>query len=137
MQNQMMITPNGQALHTTRRSVLEALRSAGTATVAQLAEMVGVKGITIRHHLNALLAEGLVDAEEKRQAVGRPIYMYRLTTEAENLFPQKYHQLVERLLLRRLCLSSFRGFPVLLEEHARADEALDACASALVAVVLR
>jgi predicted ArsR family transcriptional regulator len=98
MQNQMMITPNGQALHTTRRSVLEALRSAGTATVAQLAEMVGVKGITIRHHLNGLLAEGLVDAEEKRQAVGRPIYMYRLTAEAENLFPQKYHQLVERLL---------------------------------------
>jgi len=98
MQNQTMLTPNGQALHNTRRAVLEALRSAGMATVAELAEIVGVKAITIRHHLNALLAEGLVEAEEKRQTVGRPIYVYHLTADAENLFPQKYHQLVERLL---------------------------------------
>jgi len=98
MQNQTLITSTGQAVHNTRRAVLEALRTAGSATVAQLSERVGVKAITIRHHLNALLAEGLVDSEEQRQTVGRPLYLYRLTPSAENLFPQKYHQLVERLL---------------------------------------
>lgn len=98
MLKQMSINPNSQAPHSTRRAVLEALRSANAATVAQLSEIVGVKAITIRHHLNGLLAEGLVEVEERRQTVGRPIYVYHLSPEAENLFPQKYHQLVERLL---------------------------------------
>ena len=98
MLNQKIINPNNQAPHSTRRAVLEALRTANAATVAQLSEMVGVKAITIRHHLNGLLAEGLVEVEERRQTVGRPIYVYRLSPDAESLFPQKYHQLVERLL---------------------------------------
>lgn len=84
--------------HSTRRATLEALRAVGQATVGQLAEIVGVKDITIRHHLTGLQAEGLVEVEERRQAVGRPLHVYRLTEQAESLFPQKYHVLVERLL---------------------------------------
>jgi predicted ArsR family transcriptional regulator len=131
-----MITLSGQALHTTRRAVLEALKSVGAATVAQLSEIVGVKAITIRHHLNVLLAEKLVEAEEKRQTVGRPLYSYRLTPEAENLFPQKYHQLVERLLdqvkaslppdtvdmlIKSLALSLAEGFRRDFEQLPEAD----------------
>jgi len=97
MQN-LPITTTGQAIHTTRRVVLDALRAAGQASINQLAESLGIKGITIRHHLAGLQAEGLVEVEEKRQSVGRPVHVYRLTDQAESLFPQKYHELVERLL---------------------------------------
>ena len=97
MQNNTL-TAGGQAIHTTRRSVLDALRASGQASINELADTIGVKAITIRHHLNALQAEGLVEVEEKRQSVGRPLHVYRLTAQADSLFPQKYHELAERLL---------------------------------------
>ncbi len=84
--------------HSTRQAVIEALKAVGQATVNQLSQMVGVKTITIRHHLNGLLAEGLIEQQEKRQTVGRPIHIYSLTEQAESLFPHQYHRLVERLL---------------------------------------
>lgn len=85
-------------MQSTRKAVLEALKMAGQATVNELAEFVGVKTVTVRHHLGALQAEGLVEAEERRQSVGRPAHIYSLTEEAQSLFPQKYHRLVDLLL---------------------------------------
>jgi DeoR family suf operon transcriptional repressor len=86
------------ATHSTRWMVLKALRALGQATVSDLAEQVDVKAITVRHHLNSLHAEGLVDVEEQRQAVGRPVHVYFLTQKAEQLFPHTYNLLVEHLL---------------------------------------
>jgi len=92
------MTATGQAIHTTRRAVLDALRATGQASINQLSESLGLKPITVRHHLAGLQAEGLVEVDEKRQSVGRPVHVYRLTPQADALFPQKYHELVERLL---------------------------------------
>lgn len=85
-------------MQATRRSVLEALKERGRASVSDLADAVGVKPITIRHHLNTLQAEGLVTTEEERQSVGRPRHIYSLTEAGQSQFPQKYHLLVERML---------------------------------------
>lgn len=93
-----MIKPMNYPTNSTRQAVIEALKAAKQATVNQLAQMVGVKAITIRHHLNGLLAEGLIEQREKRQTIGRPIHIYNLSERAENLFPHQYHRLVERLL---------------------------------------
>ncbi len=82
----------------TRWAVLNALKVWGRATVNQLADSVGVKPITVRHHLKTLSAEGLITAEAERQHVGRPRHVYTLTEEAQSLFPHKYHMLAERLL---------------------------------------
>ena len=87
------INPNS-----TRWMVVKALRTLGIATVTELADAVAVKAVTVRHHLNSLQAAGLVDVEEQRQPVGRPVYVYTLTAQAERLFPQAYHLLVDRLL---------------------------------------
>jgi predicted ArsR family transcriptional regulator len=84
--------------NSTRQAIIEALKTAGQATVNQLSETVGISPATIRHHLNVLLADGLVSQEDKRQDVGRPVHVYCLTVQAENLFPHQYHRLVERLL---------------------------------------
>jgi predicted ArsR family transcriptional regulator len=74
-------------MHSTRQAIIETLNTRGRATVSELAG-----------NLNALQAEGLVDVEEKRQSVGRPVHIYSLSEKAQGLFPQKYHVLIRRLL---------------------------------------
>ncbi len=85
-------------MHDTRWAVLEAIKSQGKATVASLSEALDVTAISIRHHLNSLLGEGLLKVDMERQGVGRPKHVYSLTEEAQRYFPNKYHVLVERLL---------------------------------------
>jgi predicted ArsR family transcriptional regulator len=75
-------------MQVTRRAVLMALRNRGWATVSELANEVGIKSISVRHHLNALQADGLVEMEERRQSVGRPLHIYMLSEEATRSFWQ-------------------------------------------------
>jgi DeoR family suf operon transcriptional repressor len=82
----------------TRQAIVDTLKMMQYATVNELAGAVGVKPVTVRHHLNALQAEGLAASRERRQPVGRPIHVYFLTEKADGMFSQKYRVLVERLL---------------------------------------
>lgn len=85
-------------MHDTRRIVLETIRDQGGATVASLAEALGISLISVRHHLTGLQAEGLVNVELQRQPVGRPKHVYTLTTSGQRSLPSAYHVLAERLL---------------------------------------
>ncbi len=85
-------------MHDTRFAVLEAIRTQREATVASLADALGLTPISIRHHLNSLQGEGLVRVEVERKSVGRPRHIYTLTEDAQRYFPNKYHVLIERLL---------------------------------------
>ena len=85
-------------MHDTRLAVLHAIKAQGQATVASLAEALGVTPISIRHHLNSLQGEGLLTIEIERGSAGRPKHLYSLTEAAQRYFPNKYHVLVERLL---------------------------------------
>ncbi|GAB4475121.1 MAG: HTH domain-containing protein [Anaerolineae bacterium] len=87
-----------QGMQPTRRAVLSALRGMGHATVGEIAALVGIKDATVRHHLNALMADGLVDAEERRQPVGRPYHVYQLTWKGRALFASPLSRLVEQVL---------------------------------------
>jgi predicted ArsR family transcriptional regulator len=82
----------------TRRAVLEQIRVSGQAAVQHLAEALGISPISVRHHLTALQAEGLVKVELDRQGVGRPRHVYSLSERALQYFPAPYQTLVERLL---------------------------------------
>jgi DeoR family suf operon transcriptional repressor len=82
----------------TRQQVLESIRAQQQATVASLAEALGLSPIAVRHHLNTLLAQGLIKAELVRGGVGRPRHIYALTEAAVQSAPQRYHRLAERLL---------------------------------------
>ena len=82
----------------TRWAVLETIKEYGRLSVNDLAEVVDVKAVTVRHHLNSLQAEGLVAMQEERQSVGRPRHIYSLTEAGQSLFPHKYHLLAERLI---------------------------------------
>lgn len=59
---------------------------------------MGINGISVRHHLNALLADGSVMVEEVRHGVGRPRQVYSLSERGLERFPTRYLKLTSRLL---------------------------------------
>lgn len=85
-------------MENSRQLILRRLKERGPATIADLAEYLGVAPMTVRHHLNALLAQGLVRSETVRRSVGRPALVFLLTEAGEEVFPHKYLRLTERLL---------------------------------------
>lgn len=82
----------------TRSRVLRSLLLNQKRTVNELAESVGINPISVRHHVNKLEAEGLIQSEEERHGVGRPRLVYSLTNKGMEQFPQRYLQLTLRLL---------------------------------------
>jgi len=91
-----IVAENGKL--STREVILYAIKEANEATVDELAEAADVSPVTVRHHLNSLQAEGLLDTRSVRRKVGRPFYVYSLTDKAHELFPQRYVRLSSRLL---------------------------------------
>lgn len=82
----------------TRETILHTIKSSQHAHVEGLAEVANVSPVTVRHHLNALQAEGLIEASSIRRKVGRPYYVYSLSEKGHELFPKRYVRLTSRLL---------------------------------------
>lgn len=83
---------------TTKDGILHALKQTPQISIEELATLVDVSPITVRHHLNSLQAEGLVQLESVRRKVGRPYYIYSLTEQGHELFPHRYFSLTNRIL---------------------------------------
>ncbi len=83
---------------TTRDVILHSIKSSPHATVEELAEAADVSPVTVRHHLNGLLAAGAIEAASVRRKVGRPYYVYSLSAQGQELFPKRYVRLTNRLL---------------------------------------
>jgi DeoR family suf operon transcriptional repressor len=81
-----------------RETILTALRRRGQCSVADLAQEAGISTVSVRHHLNSLQADGLVEARESRHGVGRPRLIYQLTEAGLEHFPTRYLTLTNRLL---------------------------------------
>lgn len=96
-----------------QRALLEALKRRGESTLAELEGSVEVAAETVRSHLQALVAQGLVERSGLlRAGPGRPRIRYQLSEAGDALFPQR-----DRELLREL--ASFlldSGHGALLEE---------------------
>ncbi len=82
----------------TREKILHTLLNNPRSTINDLAETVGINAISVRHHLNSMLADGLVQSEEERHGVGRPRLVYYLTERGLEKFPTRYFRLANRLL---------------------------------------
>lgn len=82
----------------TRDQILTAIRTVPEATVDALAQVANISPVTARHHLNALQADGLIEAQSVRRKVGRPYYVYNLSQKGQEQFPTRYVQLTSRLL---------------------------------------
>ncbi len=82
----------------TRRAIVKLLKTDGPIDSAQLAERLGLTTMAVRQHLYALQSEKLVTAEERPVPVGRPAKFWRLTREADRLFPEAYAELSVALI---------------------------------------
>lgn len=82
----------------TRDRVLKTLLLNQHSTVNELAEAVDINPISVRHHINKLEAEGLIESEEERHGVGRPRLIYRLSEKGMEQFPKRYLDLTLRIL---------------------------------------
>jgi len=82
----------------TRDKILRTLLKKPRSTINDLAEVVGINPISVRHHLTNLQMEGLVEGQEERHGVGRPRLVYILTNEGMERFPTRYMQLTTRLI---------------------------------------
>lgn len=93
-----MRTVSNKSKQSTRDTILHSLKTSNQATVEALAGAANVSPVTVRHHLNALQADGLIEVESVRRKVGRPYYVYSLSESGHELFPHKYVRLTNRLL---------------------------------------
>lgn len=85
-------------MKSTREKILRTLLAFPGSTINDLADAVGINGISIRHHLTALEAGDLVISSEERHGVGRPRLIYSLTDKGVEEFPTSYLRLTKRLL---------------------------------------
>jgi predicted ArsR family transcriptional regulator len=77
----------------TRRAIVKILKMQGPLGSAELADQLGLTAMAVRQHLYALQSEGHVEADERRVPIGRPAKHWRLTREADQLFPEAYAEL--------------------------------------------
>ncbi len=84
-----------------RRSVIDALKQRGEASVDELASDLAMTPAGVRQHLATLTAEDLVTSREVPRPEGgrgrRPL-AYALTPRSEPLFPKAYDELANDLL---------------------------------------
>ena len=82
----------------TRDIIFHTIKSSQQVNVEGLAEVADVSPVTVRHHLNTLQADGLIESESVRRKVGRPYYVYSLSEKGHEQFPKRYVRLTSRLL---------------------------------------
>lgn len=80
-----------------RRAILTSLKQRGPATIAQLADALGLTGEAVRQQLLQLHRDGWVEARiertDERARTGRPATIYRLSEAGDHLFPKQYDAL--------------------------------------------
>ncbi|MGH6655624.1 MAG: helix-turn-helix transcriptional regulator [Actinocrinis sp.] len=78
----------------TRNRVARLILANGPSTAADLAARLGLTPAGVRRHLDALLAEGLVEAREQRvyghRGRGRPAKVFALTGDGRSVFHHTY-----------------------------------------------
>lgn len=82
----------------TKREILLLLKKLGSTTIQEMSEHLGVTGMAVRKHVNALKKDNYIQSSTIRQHIGRPTYIYSLTDLAEQLFPTQYDVLSLELM---------------------------------------
>jgi len=82
----------------TRGRILDLLRG-GVGTVDELSRQLELTDNAVRAHLATLERDRLVVQHGVQRGLRKPHFAYRLTPEAEHLFPKAYHTLLNQLLV--------------------------------------
>jgi predicted ArsR family transcriptional regulator len=105
--------------HNTRQRVARAILENGPSTAASLAKGLRLTPAAVRRHLDALLAEGLIVASDRRapgrRGRGRPAKVFALTDAGRGAFDQSY----DELAINALAYLAERLGPHAVAEFAR------------------
>lgn len=101
--------------------VLKAIQRHGRASIKDVAAELDVTTSAVRLHISQLQASGAVRADQVREGVGRPYYVYSVTPQAHSLFYKDYGDLA-RLLLQEV--SETQGSDALQDVLRRVAEKL-------------
>ncbi len=82
----------------TKQDILQHLLKQGQATAQELAEQLSISPQAIRRHLKDLETEGLIQHQAEHLAMGRPQYIYQLSSEGRDRFPDNYNEFAIGLL---------------------------------------
>ncbi|GGZ43749.1 transcriptional regulator [Streptomyces inusitatus] len=91
------LATGSRADHSTRDRVARSVLDHGPSTVADLAARLGLTQAAVRRHLDALVAENIVEPREQRiygaRTRGRPAKVFVLTACGRDAFDQSYDSL--------------------------------------------
>jgi predicted ArsR family transcriptional regulator len=76
----------------TRKAITLALKKRGSLSVDDLTREVNITPMGVRQHLLVLERNGVVEHITRKQGVGRPGFLYKLTVKADDLFPKAYSE---------------------------------------------
>lgn len=76
--------------NSTRRSIIERLKKTGGMTIDELSRQIKITPMGVRQHLLSLEKKGVVSYIARRQGIGRPGFIYKLTEAAADFFPNAY-----------------------------------------------
>lgn len=85
-----------EALSDTCRGMLLHMRESGGATIAELAERIGISDEGARQHLLRMERKGWIQRRETRPSggrAGRPAAVYEVSPSGEAFFPKRYDEL--------------------------------------------
>jgi DeoR family suf operon transcriptional repressor len=84
--------------HDTKPDILQHLLKRGEVTAQDLAEKLDISPQAIRKHLKDLETEGLIFHTSEQLGMGRPQFIYALTTVGRDRFPDSYNQFAVNFL---------------------------------------
>jgi predicted ArsR family transcriptional regulator len=83
----------------TREKIILLLKRRGPLSIDDLSSELNITSMGIRQHLLSLEKKGLIDYIAKRQGIGRPAFLYRLTEKSEAMFPKAYDKFIIDLFM--------------------------------------
>ena len=82
----------------TRTNIINLLKINGKMTINEVSTQLDMSSMGVRQHLNSLEREGLVEYSRQKPSRGRPKYIYTLTEQAKEMFPESYKSLTIEVL---------------------------------------
>lgn len=82
----------------TKEGILMLIKKHGGLSVEELSRYVGITPMGVRQHLVSLEKGGLITYDIRKQGIGRPVFIYRLTEEADGFFPKTYDSFLVGML---------------------------------------
>ncbi len=74
----------------TKDKIIMLLKKTGGLTADELSREIGITPMGVRQHLIALERKNIINYETKKHGIGRPVFVYKLTDSADDIFPKSY-----------------------------------------------